>query len=352
MTEPVRHLVVVYHENCIDGLASAWALHQKWGLDPGTVMMYVAYAHHKPGSSEKSILDALKPGTELYFVDVAPEKGLLDDLLSPDASGGQKLASVHVLDHHRTAAANLAQYKPLAISGFTPPALELQLHENHPSAAKMIWHLFLPGTATPAFLEMIDKMDRNANMNTMADFAAAALIDSMDIASITEAFNTCSALSKLTHDQMIREGQKILDDQKIRIEKLNDNVMHTEIEILPGSPPIRVPIVNADVQNFGRFFTNYLQDLGHQSGTGVSFAWYVQGNGAVTMSIRTNGTPDASKIAEHFHKKPGISGGGHKTSAAVHFASLEHFCEHVPLQPAKNRRPIRIRRDLRNKNSP
>ena len=63
----------------------------------------------------------------------------------------------------------------------------------------------------------------------------------------------------------------------------------------------------------------------------MAFAWYVQGNGSVTMSIRSDGDPDASKIAELLCTNRGARGGGHKTSAAVHFTSLSQFAEVIPL---------------------
>jgi hypothetical protein len=313
--EPNKHLVVVYHEHCIDGLTSAWALHQKWGREPGTVITYVGYEHHKTEDAEKNILSAVTPDAELYFVDVAPRKALLNDLLSPDASGEKKLTSVHILDHHQTAANNLLHYKAPLIEGFQAPVLNLQLHDQYPSAAKMIWGMILPDQEVPAFLDVVDKMDRGTGLSTRKDFAAAALIDSWGVISLADTFNTCNELSKMTYDQMATEGMKILDDQKIRIEKLNDNVMYTKLEILPDSPPVLVPIVNADVQDFGRSITNYLQALGKKSGAGVAFAWHVEGNGSVTMSIRT-----------------------------VHFPSLQHFCEHIALQPPAAPPQIRIRK--------
>lgn len=331
-----RHLVVVYHEGCIDGLSSAWALHQKWGHDQHITINYIPYGHHKIAEAEKDILATLAPETELYFFDVSPEKKFLDTLLSPDAAAKPRAAEIQILDHHKTAAQELAQYTPpVSISAsFTAPALDIRIDETCPSASRMIWEIMQPGKPVPAFIEMIDKMDRGEGLVTDDDFAAAAFIDSEKIVPVKQAFNTFAKLTKLDTAQMADKGRKIYEDQRNRIDRLNINLLYAELEILPGTA-VRVPIINANVQNFGRSINNFLRDLGQKSGAGAAFAWHVDGNGCVTMGIRTNGTPDASKIAAHLCKTLGITGGGHDSSAAVHFPSLDHFCKNIRLEPAK-----------------
>jgi hypothetical protein len=129
-------------------------------------------------------------------------------------------------------------------------------------------------------------------------------------------------------------GLNILSDQENRIEKLTDNIMYTRLVVLNDKmqeESLWIPVINADVQNFGRHISDYLREQGDRTGLGMAFAWYVQGNGTVTMSIRSDGDPDASKIAEVLRGTPGVTGGGHKTSAAVHFTSLKQFMDVIPL---------------------
>jgi hypothetical protein len=135
------------------------------------------------------------------------------------------------------------------------------------------------------------------------------------------------------HD-MVVAGLSILSDQENRIEKLTDNIMYTRLLFMNEKmqeETMWVPVINADVQNFGRHISDYLRQQGDRTGMGMAFAWYVQGNGTVTMSIRSDGDPDASKIAEFLCSAPGVTGGGHKTSAAVHFSSLRQFTDTIPL---------------------
>lgn len=139
---------------------------------------------------------------------------------------------------------------------------------------------------------------------------------------------------------MAEKGRPIHSDQYNRILKLGDNVMFTQFD----HPYLRgkhIPVVNADVQNFGRAITKYLEELGHEAGSGVAFAWYMQGNGSITMSIRSDGTAEASDIAKYICETCPAEGGGHATSAAVHFKSLQDFARHIPLQSRWNFCPIK-----------
>lgn len=322
-----RHLIVVYHASCIDGLASAWAFDQKWGPDHGVHISYIPLGHHDTPEAEAMIRKELTKNAELFFVDVAPSRLLLDELM-----GGDLLKAVTIIDHHKSAAEALDNYQ--APKNGSAPALQFHFDSHAPAASVMVWDKLMDGAKKPVFLKMIEKMDLARDITAEEDLAAAALIDSKGLRSVGDAFQAFSELDKLELDDMVRAGKSILADQHNRIAKLNDNVMYTRI-VIPdaddGEATIWIPAINADVQNFGRHISDYLREQGDRTGMGMAFAWYVQGNGTVTMSIRSDGDPDAAQIAEILCLNPGVKGGGHKTSAAVHFASLKQFTELMPL---------------------
>lgn len=326
--KPARHLVVVYHDDCIDGLASAWAFDLKWGPDAGVHVSYIPYGHHTIPDAEDQIRREVNAGSEIFFVDVAPTRAFLGELMAPAANGLPQLKSVRVLDHHKSAAEALKDFKPP--QGATTPELDIRIEANHPSCANLVWDLLLPERRKPAFLDMITKMDLSRDIKEYSDLAAAALIDSKNIRTVADAFANFTDLAKLGKDDMIESGISILSDQQNRIEKLSDNIMYTLLS-LSDEQEIWVPVLNADVQNFGRHISNYLREQGDRTGMGMAFAWYVQGNGTVTMSIRSDGDPDASKVAERLCRHDGVKGGGHKTSAAVHFLSLPQFIQLIHL---------------------
>jgi oligoribonuclease NrnB/cAMP/cGMP phosphodiesterase (DHH superfamily) len=323
-----KHLVVVYHEACIDGLASAWAFEQRFGLQENVHVSYIPLGHHDIPAAEEKIRRELDAGTEVFFVDVAPSKTLLDAIMAPLTSGLPPAKSVTVIDHHKSAADIFAGYQPPQDA--QAPKLSLQFDADHPSAANMVWEVLLPERGKPEFLKLIAKMDIAKDIKEERDLAAAAMIDSKPIKNIADAFYGFQELSTMSMHEMVVGGQSILSDQANRIQKLTDNIMYTRLAVT-GAEVIWVPVINADVQNFGRHISDYLREQGDRTGLGMAFAWYVQGNGSVTMSIRSDGEPDASKIAEFLCAHKGMKGGGHKTSAAVHFISLQQFTDIIPL---------------------
>jgi hypothetical protein len=327
-----RHLIVVYHEDCIDGLAAAWAFDKKWGRDENVHLSYIPYGHHNIPEAEEKIRKELSAGAEVFFADVAPKKAFLDELMAPLTSGLPPAKSIHVMDHHKSAADELTGYTPPADT--EAPKLSIHIDAEHPAASNMIWDMLLPGETKPDFLAMIAKMDLARDIKSDHDLAAAALIDSKCIKTVADAFHNFEELSGLKMHDMVVAGLNILSDQENRIDKLTDNIMYTRITLLNDKmqeESIWVPVINADVQNFGRHISDYLREQGDRTGLGMAFAWYVQGNGTVTMSIRSDGDPDASLIAQVLRNHPGVAGGGHKTSAAVHFTSLQQFMDIIPL---------------------
>jgi len=332
-----RHLIVIYHVDCIDGLASAWAVHCKWVNDPDVALDFVPYGHHNIEVAENIIREYLGEKSkanmiDVVFVDVAPTRAFLTELTTAPA----RATRVIVADHHKSAAVALKDFQAPVGNGV--PEVIIRIDATHPSAANMAWEYLFPETPAPVFFQLIAKMDLGQNLlETEEDYAAAALVDSKNITSIETAFQSFDALTHLTFNDMVALGRNILNDQDTRISKLDDNIMFTPLALPPEShTPKWVPIVNADVQNFGRYISTWLVQLGAESGAGIGFAWYVQGNGSVTVSIRSDGTPDASMVAAHLCEKFEIRGGGHSTSAAIHFPSLQTFCAHLQLYTAEH----------------
>ncbi|MDI1227120.1 MAG: hypothetical protein PSY14_05500 [bacterium] len=337
-----RHLIVVYHASCIDGLASAWAFDQKWGPDMGVHISYIPLGHHDTPEAEAMIRKELTKNAELFFVDVAPSRLLLDELMA-----GDLLQAITIIDHHKSAAEALDNYE--APKNAAAPALQFHFDSHAPAASGMVWDKLMEGTKKPVFLNMIEKMDLARDITAENDLAAAALIDSKGLRSVGDAFQAFGELADLQLDDMVEAGKSILADQHNRIAKLNDNVMYTRIvipDIEAGDTTIWIPAINADVQNFGRHISDYLREQGDRTGMGMAFAWYVQGNGTVTMSIRSDGDPDAAQIAEILCLNQGVKGGGHKTSAAVHFASLKQFTELMPLYTAGQMGVLKLKEQL------
>lgn len=333
-------LIVVYHANCVDGAACAWCVAKAHGVDTpdgakGQDVTYIPYAHHDRKDAEQQIRAALKTGAALYFVDVAPSREFLDELMTATDLGDAKVANITIIDHHETETRALNGYSP-PYTIDAQPGLTILVDPNVQSAARMVWQELLPHEKPPAVLDVINMMDGDAKgLKTPADFAAAAYIDTQDISTATKAFQSLRGLASATFNQMAADGRNIVTDQTARLDRLMENISTIELQIFPGHAPEKIAIVNADVKQFGRQVTEKLIEAGKKAGSGVAFAWYMQKNGAVSMSIRTSGDPDASKICDYLRTVMGCTGGGHDGAGAVHFKSIFEFARHMPFGDAQ-----------------
>jgi hypothetical protein len=320
MASPSKNnLVVVYHADCIDGAASAWIIDKAKG---GKDITYIPYDHADHAASENKIRAALQPDTEIYFADLTPKKHFLNELIIAGRN-------IHILDHHKSAAEMLKDYRA--------PNLNIHVDAAAASAAGMIWQHFFAAEKAPDVIGLISLMDGSgAGLKTAQDFAAAALVDSKDIGTTERAFDTLRGLAKASFNEMAKKGSGLVADQTAEIDKLLENAPFVQIQILPDTKPVNVPIVNGDVRNFGRQISERLVDLGKKAGANVAFIWSLQKTGAVSLSIRTDGNPDASKIAAHLCKITGATGGGHQDAAAVHFLSLSEFTKHMQIKTTKS----------------
>lgn len=317
-------LVIVYHADCLDGAASAWVVAKAKQLEktPQRTVTYVPYGHHDAAPSEAAILSALQNDTAVYFVDVSPERRFLDTLMS-DA----RVTKVRVLDHHASAAERLGDY-PLS------DKLGIDIDATRPSAAAMVWQRLMPDAPVPDILQMIDKMDGSAKgLRTMDDFAAAAMIDTYDIGTIALAFDALRLLAAMSFNQMAQKGEPLVMAEDEKIDQLLSTAQLVPLQLAAGTDTVHVPIVQAHPAEYGRRISTRLVELGKSHGVGVAFAWAQQNNGAVSVSIRSDGQPDASKIAGFLAASMNITGGGHADAAAIHFANLNEFSQkmNIPL---------------------
>lgn len=308
-------MIIAYHADCIDGAATAWTI----GLAQTAHVTYIPYDHGDPQGSAERLRAALADDTAVCFADVTPEKEFLAALLA----AGKK---VEILDHHESAAAML--------KNITHENLAVHLDPAAPSAAKMTWQHFFPDKKPPAVIDLIDRMDGSgAGLKTAEDFAAAAYVDTKNIHKPERALKTLRGLATLSFNEMAKRGAPLTARQNAQITHLLNHPATVRLQLLPGATPVDVPIVKADIRHYGRPISSRLTALGARSGAGVVLAWFVQKTGAVSVSIRTNGQPDASRIAAHLRAAMPVTGGGHKDAAAVHFASVAEFTRYMPIKP-------------------
>jgi hypothetical protein len=284
-----RPEICIYHGDCLDGFGAAWAISLKWACD------------FRPGWYGKPLpLDGVE-GKHVLFVDFSAPAADLVAL-------AQRAASVVVLDHHKTAEAELAPflrnkhdidscYQHLAdcISDDKPPIVAYFDMER--SGASMAWELASQGGPyrMPDLLAFIEDRDlwRFRMGDTTRAVCAALQSYPMD-------FETWGRWRHSASD-LINEGHAILRANRMTVEKL---LRSTRWEEIAGH---NVPVVNAPYQ--------FASDVGNElliAHPDAPFAatFHIGADGSRHWSLRsTDERRDVSAIATMF------GGGGHRNAA-------------------------------------
>jgi hypothetical protein len=154
--------ICIYHGGCDDGFGAAWAVHQRWG----DAVQYVPAGYGRP-------LDCDVSGKNVLFVDFS---------LKADGMRGlaRQAASVVVLDHHKTAEAELYPWSIGGKHGVPPADLErahgrigellalnrmegiepvVAFFDMAKSGARMAWEFCHPGIPLPPLLAHVEDRD-------------------------------------------------------------------------------------------------------------------------------------------------------------------------------------------------
>lgn len=103
--------IVIYHDNCADGFAAAWACRKRWG--DACAYVPANYGHPPPDVAGKQIL----------IVDFSYKKAVLEEIAAA-------AAGVVVLDHHKTAEADLNCFSTWLYTGGEVSGLPLDTVES------------------------------------------------------------------------------------------------------------------------------------------------------------------------------------------------------------------------------
>ena len=118
--------LVIYHGKCLDGMTAAWAV--KKALGDGD---YIAASH---GDAPPDVV-----GRDVVIVDFSYKRSIMETLF-------QDAQSLLVLDHHKSAKADLADF-PFAV------------FDMERSGAGMAWDHFHPGNPRPALINLVEDND-------------------------------------------------------------------------------------------------------------------------------------------------------------------------------------------------
>ena len=248
--------LVIYHANCMDGFAAAWAAWTKLG---NTNTKYVAKSYGDQPFHDGEIVP---PDLTIYIVDFSFPRDILVKLC-------QLVKRVVILDHHKTAQANLTDWPD------KPDNLEIHFDMLR-SGAMMAWDQFRPYDPPPALISYVQDRDlwRKVLPHTQEiNQFISTLPHNFD------SWTSASYLLRNRFDEAKHIGESVL--QK-----------HGQIvaDIVKTARPIKFHIDGKTVSGLAANCTgHFASDVGHElcKLSGTFGATYCSGNdGSVKWSLR------------------------------------------------------------------
>jgi oligoribonuclease NrnB/cAMP/cGMP phosphodiesterase (DHH superfamily) len=263
--------LVIYHKKCPDGFGAAYAAWRKYG----DAADYVPAAH-----GAYPTLDELKvDGREVYIVDFSFPRATLEAMAA-------RAKRVVILDHHKTAEADLANF---------PGAI----FDMNRSGARLAWEFFHPGTPVPQLLVHIE--DRDLYDWNLADTEPLMMyLDTLPFDfEAWHAFVT----SPGTH-----QWQEALDAGRYMVKKFR-SIVET---VADTAEPVCFCGHQCHKVNLGTAH-ELASDVGNlvaERNGSLALLWYIT-KGKLRVSLRSKkGSVDVSELARKY------GGGGHAGAAA------------------------------------
>lgn len=255
--------LIIYHRNCTDGFTAAWIAHRALG---GGELVAAHYGEAPPLTKDRRV----------FVVDFSYPRATLDAMLAD-------CDSLLVLDHHKTAAEDLANH----------PHAKFDMAE---SGASLTWRHFHPDAAMPKLVGYVKDRDLWAwalpNSREVSEYirlqpttlegwdSLAAQLDSDD--GLTEAVSVGCALRAAT------------------AKRVEDAACHP-VPLMIGGVPFQVTNATTD-------FSELAGALSADTGAGA--AYFVRQDGRVQFSLRSEArTVDVAAVAKLY------GGGGHPAAA-------------------------------------
>lgn len=263
--EEKKMRMVIYHANCRDGFAAAWAAWKKFG-DHDTV--YVA-ASHGENPSERSVA-----GSEVLFLDFSYPREKMIAMHSV-------AKSLIVLDHHKTAAADLA-------------GLPFATFDMNRSGAGMAWDTLHPNVERPWIISYVEDRDlwrfKLPHSKQINAWIGACKMDN---------FHDMTVLANAGPNDAAHAGACVLAYVDSYISDMAQHARHVDFE---GH---RIPVVNAPFVSISELLGSLAESAP------FSLGWFQRGDGMYAYSLRSRGPGgvDVSEIAKRY------GGGGHKNAA-------------------------------------
>lgn len=275
--EPLKDIVVIYHKNCPDGFAAAWAAWKKFGDEASYVA--ASYSDAIPDGIEEK---------EVYVVDFSYDEERLPLLES-------KAKKLVVLDHHKGGESHVKKTKE-------------HVFDLAHSGAYLAWQYFHPETKVPDFIEYVSDGDINIYTRPDAHSVCAYICATpKDFVSWEAVYEEMEDKSK--RDDVVRKGRMLEEYRDFVIEPALNSIHFIN---LAGTI---LPAVNCV---FPMDEKSHLIHLIYEKYPPVAMS-YRYDDGEWKCSLRSNGAFDCTVLAGKFGGSghPGSSGFAIKAEPGV-----------------------------------
>lgn len=276
----------IYHGGCDDGFGAAWVVRKALGDEvdfyPGV------YQKEPPDVTDRNVL----------MVDFSYKRSVLDDMF-------RKADSLLILDHHKTAAEDLAGYHPPFGPGWKRHLQDVYQDtcENCPqpyalfdmerSGAGITWDFFFPDIPRPAFINYLEDRDLWRKSLAGGDEFTIAL------RSYPHDFAVWDGLLVVGTDHLITEGRALQRYYRLRVEELKRSAYAA-----------RIGQDRCYVSNAPYFAASEVAgELCDRGDANFGACYFEAEQGRFQYSLRSRGEFDVSAIARKY------GGGGHKNAA-------------------------------------
>lgn len=284
--------LIIYHANCTDGFAAAYAAWLKFGDEAEYLSMNYGewsklFEGYPQGGSKFD-------GRDVYVLDFNFDEVQTKTLI--------EFSTYFVwLDHHKTAFENWAgDERQLYLDETEYTYIVL---DNSKSGALLAWEYF-HREPPPKFIQMVD--DRDRWQFKLADSKAFHAGMTMQKPWTFEKWKILLESGERGLGEVISVGHSVLAYQDQQVQSLVKHASQVRVPIKTeqyGCTSESGLAVNTSV---------HMSEVGHElanaSGT-FGLIWYLDEGGVAKCSLRSNGDYDVSEVAKHF------GGGGHKNAA-------------------------------------
>src|SRR4051794_31609315 len=268
--------LVLYHADCPDGFGAAFAAWRALG----DAAAYLPVRHGEPPPPQA------EDGPEvLYLLDFAYPRATMEHLAS-------LAGSVRVLDHHATAAEDLA--------GLPYATIDLDK-----SGAVLAWEHFHPGRPIPLLLRYVQDRDLwRWELGHSRELNAALALVPHDFAAWDRLARELDGDDVGRLEELFRTGTTVLAYRTLQVGRLCDRAFWTDVA---GH---RVPVVNSP-----GFASEIGEELCRRHPEAPFAAVFsLLSASEETWSLRSRGGFDVSRVARS------LGGGGHRAAAGFRIA--------------------------------